>query len=150
MIFERFLFWYSKVLLYSIKKNLWKIKMFLNISSFLPMKATKFKKKSKYLDEFHPNLKTPENANFKQSDIISDSPFIEWLNEIANFVYITPTPHEIVGSWRKGIFRDENERKEKKSKFCGEGQENKENMKKSTVKFKYCRGSFEFLGSVYL
>jgi len=51
--------------------------MFLNISSFLPMKATKFKKKSKYLDEFHPNLKTPENANFKQSDIISDSPFIE-------------------------------------------------------------------------
>ena len=53
-------------------------------------------------------------------------------------------------SWgleEKEFFQTKMKEKRKSPSFGGEGQENKENMKKSTVKFKYCRGSFEFFGS---
>jgi len=99
---------------------------------------------SKYLDEFNPNMKTP---NSKKSQKISDSPFVERLNEIANFVYRTPTPHKIVGSVKKSCFSKTKTKEKRKSPSFGGGQENKENMTKSTAKFKCCRGSFEFFGS---
>ena len=113
--------WYSRDFCFDIqrfsfiplRKTYRKSKCF-SISIFFTYENNKIQNKSKYLDEFHLTQFQAIRYDFRFA--------LYWKNnEIATFVYITPSPDEIVGSWRKRIFPDENERKEKKPKFWGGG-----------------------------
>ena len=97
---------------------------------------------SRHLDEFNSNLKTPVSKRLR----LSDSPFIDKLsqNELANFVYHTPTPYKTIGSMRKkrSLSKSETVEKRKSPSFGKENSLTKENLNKSTAKFKCFKGFF--------
>ena len=102
---------------------------------------------SRNLDEFNSNFRTPISKRLR----ISDSPFIEKIsqNDLINYVYHTPTtPFKSIRK-KRSLSKSETVEKKKSPSFGKENSLKKENLNKSTAKFKCLKGFFfVFIGKL--